>query len=206
MRYQVVIALLLLCPVVLFAQTSSPATTVFHSNGASAQLLTITPDGLEIIIQVQRGTDASGNPSTFLVYDTFGPVPDGFVDTFASGVIPDSAFQGGDSAHLSLNVDTSQVDGFSSSSCTISDIDFSISCGPGPVGLIQIDWKQDNFSSTHTVSNVQQTFAQFMSQQHTVADTASALATGSFLGATINSVSGQTGVNHNSTLQIVKLQ
>lgn len=203
MRYQVVIAVLLLCPIVLFAQTTTPA-TVFHSNGAFAQLLTVTPDGLEIVIQVQRGTDSSGNPSTFLTYDTFGPVPDGFVDTFASGVIPDSAFQGGDPAHLSLNIDTSQLTDFSSSSCTLSDIDFSVICGPGTVGLIQLDWKQDNFSSTHTVSNVQQTFAQFMSQQHTVADTASALVTGSFLGATI-SASGQTGVNHNSTLQIVKL-
>jgi hypothetical protein len=205
MRYPLVIAALLLCPLVLFAQTSTPA-TVFHSNGAFAQFLTITPDGLEIIVQVQRGTDSSGNASTFLIYDTFGPVTDGFVDTFASGVIPDSAFQGGDPAHLSLNVDTSQLTGFSSTSCTLSNIDFSFTCGPGSVGLIQLDWQQDSFSSTHTVSNVQQTFAQFMSQQHTVADTASALATGSFLGVTINSASGQAGVNHNSTLQIVKLQ
>lgn len=201
MKYKVVIAMLLLCPLALLAQTA----TVFHSNGAFAQLLTFTPDGTEIIVQVQRGTDASGNPSTFLVYDTFGSTADSFTDTFASGVIPDSAFQGGDPANLSLNVDTSQVAGFSSTTCTFSNIDFTFTCGPGAVGLIQITWQQDHFSSTHTVSNVQQTFAQFMSQQHTVADAGTAQANGSFMGTTIQG-GGTAGVNHNSLLQITKTQ
>lgn len=202
MKTKLALAMLLLSSALL-AQTA-PA-TVFHTNGAFAQFLTVT-GGTEIILQVTRGTDSSGNPSTFLVYDTFGPSPDGFTDTFANGIIPDSAFAGADPAHLSLNVDTSQIADFSSISCVFSTTDFSFVCGPGAVGLIQIDWQQDRAFTTHTVSNVQQTFSQFMSQQHTVSDSGSATATGSFLGTTLDSSTGQAGVNHNSLLQIFKLQ
>jgi hypothetical protein len=187
----------------LLAQ-STPA-TVFHTNGAFAQFLTVTGE-TEIILQVNRGTDSSGNPGTFLVYDTFGPTPDGFADTFASGIIPDSAFVGGDPAHLSLNVDTSQITDFASVSCVFSSTDFTFVCGTGPVGVIQIDWQQDHAFTTHKVSNVQQTFSQFMSQEHTVADLGSATATGSFLGTTLAPTTGEAGVNHNSLLQIFKLQ
>lgn len=187
----------------LVAQTTTPA-TVFHSNGAFADLVSFT-DGTEILVQVTRGTDSAGNPATFLLYDTFVTTSDGFTDTFSSGIIPDDSFQGGDPAHLSLNVDTSLVSEFSSSSCTFSFTDFSFVCVPGPLGLIQIDWQQDHTFTSHTVSNVQQTFAQFMSQQHTVSDSASATASGSFLGTMIQG-SGQAGVNHNSLLQIFKLQ
>ena len=203
MKTKLVVALLFL-PVALLGQ-NSPA-TVFHSDGAFAQFQTVSA-GTEIILQVTRGTDSSGNPATFLVYDTLTPTADGFADTFANGTIPDSAFTGGDPAHLSLNVDTSQLTSFSSTSCNFSLNDFSFVCGPGPVGAIQIDWQQDRTFTTHTVANVQQTFSQFMEQQHTISDSGSAIATGSFLGSTIDPpATGQAGVNHNSLLQIFKLQ
>jgi hypothetical protein len=203
MKTKLALALLFL-PVALLAQTS-PA-TVFHSDGAFAQFQTVNA-GMEIILQVTRGTDSSGTPATFLTYDTLTATADGFADTFGSGIIPDSAFSGGDPAHLSLNVDTSQVTTFTATACDFSLNDFTFVCGPGPVGVIQIDWQQDRAFTTHIVANIQQTFTQFMEQQHTISDSGSATATGSFLGATIDPpATGQAGVNHNSLLQIFKLQ
>jgi hypothetical protein len=185
----------------LMAQSN--ATTTFHSNGAFAQTFSFT-NGTDLFLQVNRGTDFTGSPATFLFYDSFTFSSDSFIDTFASGTIPNDAFTGGDPAHLVLNVDTTQVNTFFVETCTFSFTNFTFTCAPGALGVIQLEWQQNRAFSSHTTSDTQTTFAQAMAQQHIDADSASADVSGSFLGLPVSNTFAEAGASHNSTIQLVR--
>lgn len=192
---------LLFLPALLVAQTNPDV--AFHSNGIFAQVITFN-NGTDIALNVSRGTDSSGTASTFLMYNMFTDEPDSFSDTFGFGTIPDGSFLGDDPAHLTLNVDTSQLSGFVASTCTFSFVSFTQSCSPAAVGLIHVEWQQNRVFTMHEVSDVQQTFLQIRVQEHTEADVASSTASGSIVGSSFQDAGGQAGVNHNSGIQIFR--
>ena len=198
MKSITVAAAVLLTSLAMMAQTS---TDVVHQDGLTAQALAFT-GGTSIDLNVSRGTDTSGQVETFLFFDTFQQTSDGFIDTFASGQIPDASLQGHDPAHVVLDVDTSQLTNFISSSCTFSFVTFTQTCGPAQTGLIHLEWRQVRATTTHTSLDMQQTFFQVRINTHQVSDTASAALSGSFFGLDPSSGGGEVGVNHGSTIEI----
>jgi hypothetical protein len=178
MKFTILAAAALFTSLSMTAQTN---TDVVHQDGLFAQALAFT-GGTSINLNVSRGTNASGRAETFLFFDTFQQTSDSFIDTFASGQIPDGALQGDDPAHVVLGVDTSQLTNFTSSSCTFSFVTFTQTCGPAPTGLIHLEWRQVRATTTHTSLDMQQTFFQFRITTHQVSDTASAALTGSIFG------------------------
>jgi hypothetical protein len=178
---------------------------VVHQDGAMAEVI-LDQSGSSVILNVSRqAADPGGNVQTFLLYNAFTSMPDGgFTDTIASGFIPSDTFRGDSAAHLTLNVDTSRVSAFSVTTCTfIFFPQFTETCAPGVLGVIQLDWTQSHNSTTHTVTIQQQVFNQARIETHQNSDTASAVVSGSFLGTAVNA-GGQVGVNHGSTLELFR--
>jgi len=200
MKSMILAAAVLLISLPMMAQNN---VTVVHQDGLFAQALAFS-GGTSIDLNVSRGSEASGQAETFLFFDSFQSTPDSFIQTFASGQIPDGSLQGDDPAHVVFDVDTSQLTNFSSTTCTFSFVTFTQTCGPSPAGLIHVEWRQTQASTTHTNSDIKQTF--FLGQIHThqVSDTASTTLTGSFFGLDMSSGGGEVGVNHGSTIEIIK--
>jgi hypothetical protein len=201
---QLFFSLLLFCTAFASGQAVISHETV-HQEGAAASV-PISQDGGFTSLNVSRGTDPQGNPQTFLFYDTFLNTADGVVETVASGLIPNDAFQGDSAAHLRLNVDTSQVTTFSTTTCTITFFpQFTDNCVPGALGVIQLDWVQTRSSTTHSVTTQSQSFNLARIELHQNSDQVSAVVNGSFLGIQVNS-SGPAMVNHSSTLDVFRFQ
>jgi len=201
---QLFFSLLFFCTVCASGQAVVSHETV-HQEGAAASV-PISQDGGFTSLNVSRGTDPQGNPQTFLFYDTFLNTPNGFVETVASGLIPNDAFQGDSAAHLRLNLDTSQISTFSTTTCTLTFFpQFTDTCVPGALGVIQLDWVQTRSSTTHSVTTQSQSFNLARIELHQNSDQVSAVVTGSFLGIAVNS-SGPAMVNHSSTLEVFRFQ
>ena len=132
MKSMVVAAAVLFTSLSITAQTN---TSIVHQDGIFAQALAFT-GGTSIDLNVSRGTEASGHAETFLFFDIFQQTSDGIIDTFASGQIPDGSLQGDDPAHVVLDVDTSQLTNFISSSCTFSFLTSSLRAGLGSIASL----------------------------------------------------------------------
>lgn len=201
---QLFFILLLLCAVFTNGQTVI-SHDVVHQEGAAASV-PISQDGGFTSLNVSRATDPQGNPQTFLFYDTFLQTPDSFVETVASGLIPNDALQGDSAAHLRLNVDTSQITTFSTTTCTLTFVpQFTDTCVPGALGVIQLDWVQSRSSSTHSVTAQSESFNLARIELHQTSDQVSAIVTGTFLGIPVNA-SGPAMVNHSSTMEVFRFQ
>ncbi len=172
--------LLSLAAICLFAPALiAQSTTSFHSNAEGALLRTIV-QGTEISIDVLRG-----DSGVSLVAFAFTQNPDGSsTEISAFGIIPNADFVTGGVEHMSLNVDTSQVPGFRSTSCTFSFVPFfTESCSQGPLGLIQVNWRNNKITSSSNVLERRQTLGGSVTiDRHENFDENSADANGSFLG------------------------
>jgi hypothetical protein len=178
---------------------------IVHQDGATASV-GFSQDGGFFQLDVSRGTVEPGNgPQVFILYQSFLSLPDAsFSTTIGSGSLPSDAFQGDSAAHLMLNVDTSQVTSFTATTCIFTFFpEFTETCAPGALGVIQLDWIQSHNSTTHSVVSQTQVFNQARIETHQNSDTASAVVTGSILGTSVNA-GGTTGVNHASTLELFR--
>ena len=182
----------------LAAQT----TTSFHTSGAGASAIAHA-QGTQISISV--GRDVS---STLLIASSFTRNSDGSItQTFGIGKIPNDDFTNGGIEHMSLNVDTSQVPGFRSESCTFSFTPFFTStCGQGPVGLIQVNWTDNNITSTSVVREDHRTIGGSVTiDSHVNSNESSADARGSFLGLSFPSVDRATvGLGRNTSITVTE--
>lgn len=202
MKSMILAAALLASSLSMMAQNSAPV--VVRANGPFAQAFAII-EGTSVSLNVSRGTNTSGQLNTFLFFDIVQPTADGFIDTFVSGEIPNNSFHGDDPAHMVLDVDTSQLANFTSTTCTVSFTTSTQTCGPSTTGgLIHLEWRQANLFATHTSTDMQQTFLQTRINSHQVTDAAFTTLTGSFLGQDVTDASGLAGTNHDSTIQIVR--
>src|SRR5579864_8490757 len=121
-------------------------TQTFHSRGAYAQ--SNFPNASLFIGSGDVGL--GGQP--FLDYSTFTQHPDGSYDYgFGFGTVPTSVFDGHNTQHMSLNVDTSQVAGFQAQTChVVFQPSYSTTCTAGPYGVITLNWQNNGYSSSTT--------------------------------------------------------
>jgi len=201
MKAMTLVAMLLFTSLAMSAQSNTHL--VINEDGLFATA-DASIDGTNLVAQVARGTDAGGQATTFLVYATFVSTPDGFIETFGSGTIPNDSLQGNDPAHVVLDVDTSQLTTVLATTCTFNFVNFTESCVPAPAGLIHLEWRQTKFFTLHNNSDTQEVLAQARINFHELADTASAATNGSFIGLDVNNGGGTVGVNHGTEVEIFR--
>lgn len=178
-----------------FAQSSSP---VFSTRMSGEFADATFPTGHFMNISVSQGTNTSGQEQTVLIYSYGFSNPDGSSTIWiGGGTIPNDSFMTGSDAVAHLNVDTTQVSGFFTLSCTTGS-----SCTRGPVGVIQIDWNRNGFSSSRSSQDTWRTLegARFHTQANTALN--SATAGGSFFGIAINTEAGNIGTDSNSLFEV----
>jgi hypothetical protein len=175
MKILPVYAAMCLFSTVLVAQT----TTSFHSTAEGAFLRT-SVNGTEISIDVLRGSTESSLMAFAVTSNSDGST----TEVSALGAIPNADFVNGGVEHMSLNVDTSQVPGFRSTSCTFSFTPFfTSSCSQGPTGLIQVNWTNNRINSTSVLRERHLTIGGSVTIDfHENFDENSANANGTFLG------------------------
>lgn len=202
-----VVLLLALAVSMLTAQGTSHAqsTTTYNTSGAFAESFFTVSNGF-VDLFVARGCPAppcaAPTPGTFLVWFSFNSNPDGTVSfTEGDGTIPDSAFQGNTLQHMSLNVDTSQVPGFNTVTCT----SFS-SCTPGPFGPMQASWQPTDVNSLTNNEDTTTAIGPFTQSVHNDTTYNSAAGTGTFLGSAFSSTNSKVGNNKSHTRSITKPQ
>jgi hypothetical protein len=120
---------------------------------------------------------------------------------FGFGYIPNDTVTINNANVAKLNVDTSQVAGFTSTSCTFTP-GIPGTCTSGPFGVIQIEWHQDGVMSNRTVSENWRTFPGARVHTSDNNDTNSASVTGTFLGSDFYSDLGDIGTNKNSLFEM----
>ncbi len=208
MRRMIVAVLAVALPLLaLQGGAFAQSTSTFHSSGAFAEV-TFVANGSFVDLFVARGCPTSvcsdPNIGTFINWFAFAVNPDGsFSFTEGDGVIPDSAFQSSTLQHMSLNVDTSQVPGFTTVTCTVAPGGIS-SCTNGPFGVMQADWQQTKASSSDVIEDIQTTQGPFVYQSHNDQIFDSAVASGNFLGTAFGPNSAQVGSNRNTTRNITR--
>ncbi len=180
----------------MMAQAPEPV----HSSGAFASLSAFN-NGSDLFLNVTR-SDNNNTETTFLNFDVFTFTPDSFTDTFAFGQVPNDSLKGDNTKHLSLNVDTSQVPSFQTTTCTFSFNTFTFTCQPGPFGAVQIEFQQDGNFVNRTVSDTHSTFFQFDVHTQQNSDSASAFANGSVLGVAVGNGFSNIGTHRDTTITL----
>lgn len=191
-----------LAAVCLFSSLlAAQTTTSFHSKAEGAFAL-VNANNTSTEIQVNRG-----DTSTFL--DVFAVTPGsngGFTVTSGFGTIPNADFVTSGLQRMALNVDTSQVPGFQSVTCTVSFTPFfNETCQPGPVGLIQINWTGNRIQTFSVIEERHTTQGGLTVDLHINADQISANASGSYLGFSFPAADNAiTDMNHDTTITIIQ--
>ena len=183
---------------ILSAQTST-----FHASGEFTEI-NANINGSTVVLFAARG--CTGVPcftsNTILVFDTFALTPTGSVFIQGEGVIPDDALQADSPEHATLNVDTSQVPGFQTITCSFVP-GSGFSCRPGPVGVIQIEWRRTQANSVTTMQETHTTSGPFITNFHQNQDRFSAASSGIFLGNSFTDRSQSTiGTNKDTTITL----
>jgi len=202
MRPPSLIATMCLFSSLLAAQT----TTTFRVTAESATALA-TVNGTRISIEVGRG-NALGAPVSFLDIFTSTSNPDGSI-TFSIGIgtIPNEDFFTANLEQMSVNVDTSQVPGFQSTICTFSFTPFFQStCSAGPLGVVQVNWKNNRITSRRLFVEAHETFGGSVTENaHEDQDQSSADADGSVLGFSFSAADRAFVImNHDTTITVTR--
>jgi hypothetical protein len=176
-------------------------TTNLKSSGAYAQ-----SNFPNVYFFVGSGDVAGTSPQPVLDFSTFIANPDGsYTYSFGYGNIPNSAFTGNNAQHMSLNVDTSQVPGFQTQTCTVSYVPtYSYTCTDGPFGVIQLDWQNNGYSSSATKQALTWTNGPMTHSSSSDSTYVSANASGTFLGAAVTDYASTMGTDKNRYITITK--
>jgi hypothetical protein len=200
MKRLFVFAALLVCPALMMAQNTHFR---FATEGAFANVAAGT-GGTVLSLQVSRGpTGTSLQFSEVIEPADFSSIT--IVNEF--GPIPDSAFTGQNTQNLALNIDTTTLDPstFFSESCTISFVDFTVDCStPPPSGLIQLNWKENDFQTLQVNDHHVQTSGPVTTRTYQRADTSTADVQGTIFGTDVSGSTANVGVNHNSTIEVIR--
>jgi hypothetical protein len=162
-------------------------------------------------LNVSRGLTTGSGATASLQYTAFTITTDSMgnftsiISTNEFGPIPPSAFTGQNTQNLALAIDTSTLDPstFFSQTCTISLVDFTQTCGPGPAGAINLQF-QENDAQRTTIHALQQevTNGPITTTTHQRSDNSTANVQGSVYGTAVNSGSATVGVNHLSSIEM----
>lgn len=201
MKRLLVLAAVLSFPLLLTAQQD----VRFTQSGEFASLTQFTPPFTSVNLQVSRGSGTSGS-SAFLQYSSVSAPADfsSLTVTNVFGPIPDSTFSGATTHDLVLSIDTTTLDPtvFSSETCTTDFTTFITTCGPGPAGVIQLEF-QENGAQRSIVDLKQTTYSgPVTTHVHQKSDNSTANVAGTLFGTDVTGVPANVGVNHQSTLEI----
>lgn len=196
MKIRLILIVLLSLSTLAFAQDNSPifstritgafADDTFFINGSAAH--------------ISVSQDVNGE--TLLIYNASFQNSDGsFTFMGGGGDIPNGAAILNNANVAHLNVDTSQVPGFFAFSCTFFPFQPG-TCGPGPFGVIQIDWRQDGVMSSRTLSQDWRTFPGARLHTQLNSELNSAHVEGTFLGNSFTSDLGNIGKTTNSLFEM----
>jgi hypothetical protein len=188
-------ALLLAAPHMARAQTS------FHASGEFAETF-LNGNGTFVDIFAARGCIVSPCTTNNTFLSIFGVIPtaNGFAVLDGSGVIPDSAFDASSPDHATLNVDISQISGFSIVACTFTP-GTGFTCQPGPTGVIQAEWKRTRAGSLTDLGEDHTSLGPFAIDMHKDQDFFRAAATGSFFGSSFSdNTRAEIGTNKATTI------
>ena len=208
-------AALLFFPALMMGQVipnaSSPSTPAsqssklkFTQDGSFANLnFTSSTSGSTVIsLQVSSGTGTADS----LQYSAVSEPADFSSLTLTNifGTIPNSAFTGQNTQTLALSIDTSTVTTLTSESCTIVFSPLSITCGAGPAGVISLNWRENDAVSTTVNSHTTTQIGPVTTKTNQHSDNSTANVTGTVFGTDVSSASAQVGVNHMSTIEIMR--
>jgi hypothetical protein len=198
------VCLVLCLPLAMMAQSTKAK---FVQDGEFGSLSQST--GLSgFSVKVSRGLTTGSGASASLQYSSFSIAEDGSSISFANafGPIPPATFTGQNTQNLTLNIDTTTLDPtvFFSESCTLLLVDpFTITCGPGPAGVISLHFTENDAQSTVVHSHEEITNGPVTTKTNQRSDNSTANVQGSVFGNTVNSSAFATvGVSHMTSVEI----
>lgn len=89
--------------------------------------------------------------------------------------------------------------------CTFALPSFTVTCGASPTGQINLQFTQNDAVTDQVVSAEEKTLGPVTIKTRTSSDTSTAGVTGSVLGNPASGGSATVGVNHNSTVEFLRL-
>lgn len=208
MKPLVVLTLMVVLPLAASAQTQH---LKFSQDGEFASV-SGSPDPLSsFTVQVSRTASTSSGSSATLSYQAFSSSPDftSITSTQIVGAIPASSFTGQNTQNLVLDFDTGQLDPSTSSSltCMIDLTTFTVTCGPGPVGQIQLAFRENGVQRTRVLALEQvSTNGPFTTRVHQRSDNSSANVEGTIFGVPVSSTTATVGINHSSSIEVITSQ
>jgi hypothetical protein len=194
------------------AQTAGAAgVTTVHVRGTVGAVFGALPNGGEIPSQfsliTQRGTGQTpGSVLTFLTFDVQIPEADGLTDVAGFGFIPNAAMSGDGTSRVALDVDLSQVAGFSAQSCFAPANGDPVTCQPAPLGWVHADWRASANNKIHITGTEQSTFFQFKTSGVEDETLSGSLVSGTLLGMTFTNASGSIGTASSTTVSIQRIR
>jgi len=183
-------SLLFLAPTISNANLLS----TFKANGDTAYASWSDSSGSAFsfgYINVSKGGPPN-NPQTYVSYYIYKYDSETFYSdvSFGGGLIPNSDLTGSGEANLTLNTDTSRINGGYY----------------GTGGAITIEWKKSPANSTHTSGTIQNKYGNFLYTFSGVSYQTSASATGSVTGnAIVNAGVVYIGTNNNVSITVEKV-
>jgi len=199
------VTLVLILPIATQAQTTH---LKFTQDAEFASLSQNTGPNSSFTLSASRNAATGTTTSASMNYLEFDFAADFSSFTFVQivGAIPSTAFTGQTTADLVLNFNTSQLDPTTSisQSCTFTFATGIETCGPAPTGLLSVEWKGNNVVSSEVAVIREDTMGGFTTKLHQHSDNSTANATGSVFGVTVNASGATVGVNHSSTLELIK--
>jgi hypothetical protein len=160
-------------------------------------------------LSVSRITNSTSGTTASIAFQTFTVAPDFSSESFTQifGEIPDSAFTGNTTQNLVVNLDVSTLDPTVSIaiSCTVDFTTLTETCNPLTSGLIQVQFQENgaqrtqvlNFDEVITIGNT-------TTRIHQKSDNSTANVSGTIFGMSVSGASATVGVNHNSTLEVIR--
>lgn len=204
-----VVCLIMCCTSAMMGQTTKFR---FVQDAEFASLSQSTGPNSSFSIQVSRGLTTASGATASLQYSAFSittdpttgnPVSVTFTNEF--GAIPPTTFTGQNTKNLALNIDTSTLDPtvFTAETCVLDLTTFLETCGPGPLGVINLQFRENDFQSTVINLHQEVTNGPVMTRTHQRSDNSTANVAGTIYGTAVSSTGAQVGVNDMTSVEVI---
>ena len=201
-----VLTLMVLTSVAVTAQTTM---FKFNQDGEFASFSQSTDPSSSLNFNVSRNFSTGAGTTASINYLSFNFSPDFLTLTIVQivGQIPASAFTGQNTQNLTLSLDMSQLDPATSVSqtCTVDLITFDVTCGAGPSGSMQLNFRDNGAQRTRVLALGEEiTVGNFTTRVHQRSDNSTANYSGTIFGLNVAGSNATVGINHNSSMEFVK--
>ena len=205
MKRILVFAAVCLFPVLLSAQDNTHQR--FVHEGEFANVSGNISSTASFSLSVSRTKDTGSGAAASLQFSTFSETPTDIAFDNVFGPIPASAFTGTNTQNLALNIDTTTLDPtvFFAEHCDLSLVTFVFTCTQGqPAGVISLQFRENDAQSDQINLHETKQNGPVTTRIFQRSDTSTADVQGTIFGTSVSSASAQVGVNHNSTLEIIR--